>query len=109
MPTLMISALMVFTAIWLPWGTQGLAAVTGTADWGAMATIAALLGVVLSFLTAAKVRALGLMAVGVLALVGTIIFITRLNGLSVGFGLIVEMLLSLAAIYVGFMDYSKNK
>ncbi|MBN1692959.1 MAG: hypothetical protein JW845_05330 [Dehalococcoidales bacterium] len=110
MPTLITSLLLLFTAIFLPWGVAGVASVNGVADWGAMATIAAILGVCLSFLTSAKIRAIGLMVVGVLALIGAIIFITRLNntGLSISYGIIFELIISLVAVYIGFQDFSKS-
>jgi hypothetical protein len=108
MPTLIISALLLFTAIFLPWATGGaFATANGTADWGAMSTIAGIIGIVLAYLTAAKVRALGLIVVGILAIIGAIIYATRLGGATVGFGLIIEILLALGAIYVGFQDYTK--
>jgi hypothetical protein len=109
MPTLIISALLLFTAIFLPWATAaGFATANGTADWGTMSTIAAIIGIVLAYLTAVKIRALGLMVVGVLALVGAIVYATRLGGATLGFGLIIEMLLALGAIYIGFQDYTKS-
>ena len=80
----------------------------GTTDWGPLSTIAAILGIVLAYITAAKVRALGLMVVGVLAIVGAIIYATRLGGATIGFGLIIEILLALGAIYIGFQDYTKS-
>jgi hypothetical protein len=109
MPTLFISGLMLLACIFLPWVTAGVAGIigSGTGDWGAMSTIAAIVGVILAYLTAAKIRSVGLIAVGVLALVGAIIYATRLNGATLGFGLIIEMLLSLAAIFIGYRDYSK--
>src|SRR4030042_5804317 len=109
MPALIISALLLFTAVFLPWATApGFAVANGTADWGAMSTIAAILGIVLAYITAVKVRALGLIVVGVLAIVGAIIYATRLGGATIGFGLIIEILLALGAIYIGFQDYTKS-
>jgi hypothetical protein len=109
MPTMIISSLLLFTAIFLPWATSGgFGAASGTTDWGSMCTIAAMLGVVLAYLTAAKIRAIGLMVVGVLALIGAIIYATRLGGATLGYGLIIELLLALAAVYIGFQDYTKN-
>lgn len=110
MPTLFISGLMLLAAIFLPWVTAAnFATATGISDWGAMSTIAAILGIVLAYITAPKVRSLGLMVIAVLAIVGAVIFITHLNGATIGFGLIIEILLALAAIYIGYLDYSKNK
>ena len=108
MPVLLISGLMLFACIFLPWATAGFATATGTADWGAMSTIASILGIALAYLTAVKLRALGLMVVGVLALIGAIIYATRLGGSTLGFGIIIEMLLALVAIFIGFQDYSKS-
>jgi hypothetical protein len=110
MPTVYISALMLVSCIFLPWVTAGVAGIigSGTGDWGAMSTIAAILGIVFAYLTTAKIRSVGLMVIGVLSLVGAIIYATRLNGATLGFGLIINMLLSLAAIFIGFQDYSKS-
>lgn len=111
MPTLIVSVTLLFIAIFLPWGTAGGIGggyVTGIEDWGMMTTIVSIIGIALSFIDARQIRALGLMCVGVLALVGAIIFWTRLNGITVGFGLILELLASLVAIYVGYMDYRQT-
>jgi hypothetical protein len=110
MPTLITSILLLFTAIFLPWGMSGVGSVNGVADWGAMSTIAAILGICLAFITDKKIRSLGLMVVGVLALIGAIVFITRLNntGLSIGYGIIFELIISLVAVYIGFQDYTKS-
>jgi hypothetical protein len=110
MPTLVISGMLLFAAIFLPWASVGGAAAGyGTSDWGAMSTIVAILGLGLAFLTNAKARALGLMVVGVLALAGAIIYAVRLaSGLTIAFGIIFEMLFALAAIFFGFQNYTKR-
>lgn len=106
-PMLIVSAILLFVAIFLPWGTAGVASVVGTSDWGAMSTIAAIIGIALSFLTSKQLRAIVLIFIGVLALIGSIVFMTRLSGtgLSVGYGIIIELIVSLVAVYMGFMDY----
>jgi hypothetical protein len=111
MPTFFIGALMLGACIFLPWITAGVAGLigSGTGDWGAMSTLASILAIVLAYVSAPKIRSLGLMVCAVLAIVGAIIYIARLNGATLGFGLIVEMLLALGAIYIGFLDYTKNK
>jgi hypothetical protein len=106
MPTLLAASLLLFSNIFLPWTTDG---ATGTAGWGAISSIAGIIGVLLAFLTIAKIRGIGLIVVGILALVGAIVFITKLGNATVGFGLILEMILSLVAVYVGVMDAVKNK
>jgi hypothetical protein len=109
LPTLVISALLLFTAIFLPWITVGgFAAATGISDWGGMSTLASMIGVALAFITAAQIRAIGLMAVGVLALVGAIVYATRLGGATIGYGLILEMLFALGAMFFGYQDYAKS-
>jgi len=108
-PTLVISGMLLFAAVFLPWASiGGMAAGTGTSDWGAMSTIASILGLGLAFLTNAKARALGLMVIGVLALVGAIIYAVRLEGATISFGIIFEMLFALAAIFFGFQNYTKR-
>lgn len=110
MPTLVICAMLLFAAVFLPWASAGgMAVATGISDWGAMSCVASILGLGLAFLTIAKARALGLMVVGVLALVGAIIYATRLGaGVIIDFGMIFEMLFAVAAIAVGFMNYTKR-
>ncbi|MBN1161075.1 MAG: hypothetical protein JXA17_03910 [Dehalococcoidales bacterium] len=104
---LIVCAILLFVAIFLPWGTAGFAYAVGISDWGAMATIAAIIGIVLSFLTSKQLRAIVLIFVGVLALIGSIVFITRLGGvgLTVGYGLIIELIVSLVAVYIGIIEY----
>jgi hypothetical protein len=108
--TLAICGMLLFAAIFLPWmSVGGAAAGFGTSDWGAMSTIAAILGLGLAFLTNTKLRAVGLITVGVLALVGAIIYAVRIKGgATVDFGIIFEMLFALAAIVFGFQDYTKR-
>ena len=109
LPVLIISTIILFIAIFLPWATYGGAPVaTGTYEWGTLTTIASIVGIALAFITAKQTRAVGLIIVGVLALVGAIIFITRLQGATIGFGLILEMLASLVAIFIGYKDYQQS-
>ncbi len=109
MPTLVISGLLLFSAIFLPWATAGGGAFgTGTTDWGTMCTIAAMFGILLAYLTDAKIRSIGTIVVGALAIVGAVIYATRLGGATVGYGLIIEMLFGLAAIILGIQDYNKS-
>jgi hypothetical protein len=105
MPTLIAAALLLFSNIFLPWTTNGN---NGTGGWGAISSIAGILGVLLAYLTAAKIRSIGLIVVGILALVGAIVYITKLGNATIGFGLILEMILSLVAIYIGVMDFIKS-
>jgi hypothetical protein len=107
--TLTICGMILFAAIFLPWmSIGGMVAGSGTSDWGAMSTIAAMLGLGVAFLTDAKLRAVGLMTVGVLALVGAIIYAVRISGATISYGLIFEMIFALSAIVFGFMDYNKR-
>lgn len=105
MPTLVICAILLFVAIFLPWGTAGLAFVSGVSDWGGMTTIAAILGIVLSFIVSKQIRALGLICVGILALVGAIVYMVRLSGITVGYGIIIELIVSLVAVFIGYTEY----
>ena len=107
MITLIICAIILFIAIFLPWGTAGINSVTGVSDWGGMTTIAAILGIGLSFIVSGQVRAIGLIVIGVLALVGAIVFMTRLAGITVGYGVIFELIASLVAVFIGFTEYRK--
>ena len=109
MPTLVTSGLILFAAIFLPWATAGgNASGTGVTGWGTMCTIAAMFGILLAYLTNAKIRAIGTIVVGGLAVVGAVIYATKLGGATVGYGLIIEMLFAVAAIIVGVQDYTKN-
>ena len=107
MPILIISSIILLIAVFLPWGTAGIISVSGVSDWGGMTTIAAILGIVLSFLDSKQIRSIGLICVGVLALVGAIVFMTRLDGtgFGVGYGIILEMIASLVAVFIGYTEY----
>jgi hypothetical protein len=109
MSVLVISLIMLFIAIFLPWATYKSAPVaSGTYEWGTLTIIVSMVGAGLAFFASKQIRAFGLMGVGLLALVGTIIFITRLQGATIGFGLILEMIASLVAIFIGYKDYQQS-
>jgi hypothetical protein len=109
MPALVISLIMLFIAIFLPWATvSSVPVVTGTYEWGILTNIVSIVGIGLAFITSKQIRASGLMGVGVLGLVGAIIFIIRLKGATIGFGLVLEMIASLVAIFIGFKDYQQS-
>lgn len=118
LPALVVS-IVLFITVFLPWATVSAGGVSasdnGTAyGWGYLALIMSILGVLLSFVTPQKMRAMGLMGAGLLALIGVIVYWLRMHGdavlygvedfVSPGFGLFVAGIAALAAIVIGIMD-----
>jgi hypothetical protein len=112
---LLIVSVVLFITIFLPWWSYGVnyagfhigGSINGFHNGGILTFLAALAGIALSFLeiSNAKYRAYGIMGIGVLALLGVIIAFTGYGGSSMGFGKIIALIVSLALIGVGFMDY----
>jgi hypothetical protein len=111
-PTLVIS-IVLFIMIFLPWATVSVmgfsASANGTHSWGILTLIMSLLGAGISFLADRKMRAMGSMAAGVLALLGTIIYMAAnfKGGVGAGAGIIIALIASVALAAAGYMDYRK--
>ena len=113
-PTL-IASLLLFIMVFLPWATAsgkvGLytysASANGFHDWGILTFIMSILGAGAAFLADKRMRALGSILAGVLALLGVIIFMaTDLgSGVGAGAGLIIALIVSIILIALAYMDY----
>ena len=118
LPALVVSVVLLIM-FFLPWVTASAGSVSesdnGTAyGWGYLTLIMSILGVLLSFVTPQKMRAMGLMGAGLLALIGVIVYWLRMHGdavlygvedfVSPGFGLYIAGIAALAAIVIGIMD-----
>jgi hypothetical protein len=78
---------------------------SGTEDWGILTLIMSILGAAASFLDEKRARALGSLVAGILALLGVIIYWSRISGASVGAGLILALIVSLVLIALAYMDF----
>jgi lysylphosphatidylglycerol synthetase-like protein (DUF2156 family) len=117
-PSLVVSILL-FVAVFLPWITASILGYSASANgtdsgWGIITLIMGILGVVLSLISASKARTLGLIAVGILAVVGVIAFwFSEYSSaqsfgvdeyISPGYGLYVAGILALFLIITGAMS-----
>jgi small-conductance mechanosensitive channel len=110
-PALVVSVVL-FITVFLPWATVSALGISfsanGMNNWGVLTFIMSLVGVGLSFNAIQKMRTLGLIGAGILALIGVILYwTTYLQGANIGFGLIIALLASLAVMYIGYRDYRK--
>jgi hypothetical protein len=109
-PTL-IASVILFIMVFLPWLTvsfrgYGSASANGMHDWGILTFIMSILGAGAAFLAEKRTRALGSLLAGVLALLGVLIYMKNLgNGVGIGAGLILALIVSLCLIALAFMDY----
>ena len=110
LPSLVVSVILFITAF-LPWISMGVLGINftqnGIHDWGILTFIMSIIGAGLSFVGVQKMRTLGLIFAGILALIGVAIYWSRLGGASVGYGLIIALLASLGLMAIGYMDYRK--
>lgn len=112
---LLIVSFLLFIMIFLPWWSWGASyagfhiggSINGFHNGGILTFLASLAGIALSFLeiSNAKYRAYGIMGIGVLALLGVLIAFTGYSGSSIGVGKIIALIVSLALIGVGYLDY----
>jgi len=110
LPSLVVSVILFITAF-LPWISMGILGINikqnGIHDGGILTFIMSIIGAGLSFVGVQKMRTLGLIFAGILALIGVAIYWSRLGGASVGYGLIIALLASLGLMAIGYMDYRK--
>jgi hypothetical protein len=110
LPTLVVSVIL-FITVFLPWATVSALGISisanGTHDWGVLTLIMSIIGAGLSFVAAQKMIAIGSVGAGILALIGVIIYWSRLSVASAGYGLIIALIASLALMYIGYWDYRK--
>lgn len=110
LPTLVICVIL-FITVFLPWATASALGITvsanGTENWGILTLIMSIIGAGFSFVAVPRVRSLGTIFAGILAIAGVAIYWARLQGLGVGYGMIIALVASLALIAAGYMEYRK--
>lgn len=111
LPTLIVSVIL-FIMVFLPWATLSALGITLSANGtdyggGVLTLIMSIIGAGVSFLANQKYRTYGTIGVGILALIGVAIAWAGLGGASVGFGLIIALIVALGLLAVGYMDYRK--
>lgn len=104
LPTLVISIIL-FITVFLRW--ISVTEVNGLRDWGILTFVMSILGVGISFITVPKIRSLGTILAGILAIIGVAVFWSRLQGLGAGYGLIIALIASLGLIAAGYLEYRK--
>lgn len=116
-PVLVIS-IVLFIMVFLPWSSASGFGIsvsfsgteTGISGLGYLTLIMSIVGAFASFLAVQRYRALITICAGLLALLGAVIYWSRLGGLglSLSFGLIIALLASLGLLAVGYMDYRQQ-
>lgn len=114
LPTLIICVIL-FIVVFLPWATASAFGVTVTANGlevdisglGYLTLIMSIIGAGLSFVAVPRVRSLGTVVAGILAIIGVAVYWSRLQGLGVGYGLIIALIASLGLIAAGYLEYRK--
>ncbi|MBN1160978.1 MAG: hypothetical protein JXA17_03410 [Dehalococcoidales bacterium] len=79
----------------------------GFRDWGILVFIMSIIGIGVSFIATPRTRSLGVILTGILAIIGTAVYWSRLQGAGAGYGLIVDLIVSLAIIAFGYTEYRK--
>lgn len=111
---LLVVCVILLVSIFLPWwsvdvGPFGSFSSNGFHSGGVLTFIMSLVGGVLAFLEIpnARYRVFAIGGAGILALLGVIIALADLGGASMGFGMIIALIASLALIVVGFLEGRK--
>ncbi len=112
---LLIVSIVLFITVFFPWlsvsaATFGSFTTSGMHNWGVLTLIMSLVGVELAFITPQKIRTIGSIIAGILALLGVILYwTTDLNGAGIGFGLVIALIVAIAYIAIGVMDHYQIK
>ena len=110
---LLIVSVILFITIFFTWWSLSVSgfflggSINGFHGGGILTFLMSLVGIVLSFveISTPKYRAYAIMAVGALALIGTLIAFAEYSPWGLGWGRIISLIFSLALIAVGFLDY----
>jgi membrane-bound ClpP family serine protease len=113
---LLILSVLLFITIFFPWWSisvnylgyhLGGASVNGFHGAGILTFLMSLVGAALSFLeiSTPKYRSYGILGVGILALVGTLIAFAEYSPWGLGWGRIISLIFSVLIIVDGFYDY----
>jgi hypothetical protein len=113
LPTLIASVLL-FIMVFLPWltvsftgfGYSASASANGMHSWGILTFLMSIIAAAAAFVADKRMRALGSLVAGALALLGIIIYMAANlgNGAGVGVGLILALIVNLALIALAYMD-----
>lgn len=108
---LLILSVLLFIMTFLPWWTASAYGFSissnGLHSGGYLTFIMSLVGIALSFLEipTPRYKSLGIIGVGILALVGVLIGFTDLGGgIGMGIGMILALIISILIIALGFFD-----
>lgn len=114
LPTLVVSVVL-FIMVFLPWATAEAFGTTfnfnglegNISGWGYLTLIMSIFGAGISFLVTQRYRSLGTIIIGILAILGIIIYWSRIGnfGFSLSYGLIIGFLASLGLMAVGYLEY----
>ena len=112
LPALIICVIL-FIAVFLPWlsvdmgSGLGIYTENGTKDWGSLTLAMSIIAAGIAFISVPKIRSLGTILAGILAIVGVAVYWSRLEGLSISYGLIIALIASLGLIAAGYLEYRK--
>jgi hypothetical protein len=107
----LICCVILFIFVFLPWLRVDMGSFVytenGFRDWGILVFIMSIIGVGVSFIAAPRTRSLAVILTGILAIIGTAVYWSRLQGAGAGYGLIIDLIVSLAIIAFGYTEYRK--
>lgn len=112
LPTLVISVIL-FITVFLPWLSvdmglnMGTYTENGLKDFGPLTMAMSIIGAGIAFIAVPKIRSLGTIFAGILAIAGVAIYWARLQGAGIGYGIIIALIASLGLIAAGYLEYRK--
>jgi len=112
LPALIICVIL-FIAVFLPWLSVdvgsgfGIYTENGTKDWGPLTLAMSIIAAGIAFIGVPKIRSLGTILAGILAIAGVAIYWAHLQGAGIGYGIIIALIASLGLIAAGYLEYRK--
>jgi peptidoglycan/LPS O-acetylase OafA/YrhL len=108
LPSLIV-CIILFIVVFLPWLSVDMVNFTytenGLHNWGYLVLVMSIIGAIASFISVPRARSLSIILTGILAIVGSSVYWSRLQGAGAGYGLIIALIASLGLIAVGYMEY----
>jgi hypothetical protein len=104
LPLLIVSGVLFITVL-MPW----ISVAYGIGNWEIMTLIMSLVGIELAFVTSQKIRAMGAILAGALAILGVVLAWAVDIRSFFGFGIILSLLSSLGLLAIGLVDYMQMK
>jgi hypothetical protein len=105
----LVVSIILFIAVFLPWKSVEIVNFTytenGLNDWGYLVLVMSIIGVIASFVSVPRIRSLSVILTGILAIVGSSVYWSGLQGAGAGYGLIIALIASLGLIAIGYMEY----